>query len=164
MYHVSAQGIDECMINVHHYYWQWWPKTSVVGRRQVTLLQTPAARCRAGTKQAEWTPWLKWAQGSGGCGFTTLESWFWQQPQQHQNSAPSLPQRLWVQIRVLATTLATPNFSPIIATEVVGSNPGSGNNLSNTKIQPHHYPIGSKPRNNYQKKFSICNILLLLTA
>ena len=21
MYHVSAQGVDECMINVHHYYY-----------------------------------------------------------------------------------------------------------------------------------------------
>ena len=71
-----------------------------------------------------------------GCGF---KSWFWQQPQQHQILAPSLPQSLWVQILVLATTSATPKFSPIIATEV-----------------PTHETI-------YQKKFSICNILLLLT-
>ena len=56
---------------------------------------------------------VKMGSESGGCGFTTMESWFWQQPQQHRKSAPSLP-------------------------EVVGSNPGSGNNLSNAKIQPHH--------------------------
>ena len=49
--------------------------------------------------------------------------------------------RLWVYnpgILVLATTSATPKFSPIITLEVVGSNSSSGNNLSNTKLQPHH--------------------------
>ena len=30
MYRVSAQGVDECMINVHYYYYYYWvPSTDV---------------------------------------------------------------------------------------------------------------------------------------
>ena len=30
MYHVSTQGVDEHMINVHYYYYSMWYKTSVM--------------------------------------------------------------------------------------------------------------------------------------
>ena len=34
MYHVSAQGIDECMINVHYYYLKQGPKYAMLGSFQ----------------------------------------------------------------------------------------------------------------------------------
>ena len=34
MYHVSTQGVDECMINVHYYYYMYYVKSDETEEQQ----------------------------------------------------------------------------------------------------------------------------------
>ena len=71
MYHVSAQGVDECMVNVHYYYYYYyyyylWQETEGVTpsisscASSQTGPDSEASPSRGGLRASEWARQVKW--------------------------------------------------------------------------------------------------------